>query len=83
MLPCSAKELINMNKFQIFRLNFSLNISIICIILITNFQKSPSVRGFRPQLPLIFDFGDLKMRDLTKLCFFKLIMTESNFKKIS
>jgi len=31
--------------------------------------------------PLIFDFGDLKLCDLTKLCFFKLIMTKSNFKK--
>jgi len=26
-----------------------------------------------------FDFGDLKLRDLAKLWFFKLIMTKSNF----
>jgi len=26
--------------------------------------------------------GDLKLRDLAKLCFFKLIMTKSNFKKL-
>jgi len=31
---------------------------------------------------LIFDFGDLKLRDVTKFCFFKLIMTKSNFKKL-
>jgi len=34
-------------------------------------------------LNLTFDFGDLKLRDLTKFWFFKLIMTKSNFKKIS
>jgi len=33
------------------------------------------------QRPLIFDFGDLKLRNLAKFCFFKLIMTKSNFKK--
>jgi len=37
--------------------------------LVTNFQKSPRAGV----CPLIFDFGDL--------CFFKLIMTKSNFKK--
>jgi len=37
-----------------------------------NFQKSKS--------PLIFDIGDLKLRDLAKLWFFKLIMTKSNLK---
>jgi len=26
-------------------------------------------------------FGDLKLRDVAKFCFFKLIMTKSNFKK--
>jgi len=31
--------------------------------------------------PIIFNFGDLKLRDLVKLCFFKLIMTKPNFKK--
>jgi len=31
--------------------------------------------------PLIFDFGDLKLHELAKLWFFKLIMTYSNFKK--
>jgi len=28
---------------------------------------------------LTFDFGDLKLRDLPKLYFFKLIMMKSNF----
>jgi len=32
---------------------------------------------------LSFDVGDLKLRDLAKLWFFKLIMTKLNFKKIS
>jgi len=37
-------------------------------------------KNYRPQRPLIFDFGDLKLRDVVKFCFFKLIMTKSNFK---
>jgi len=44
----------------------------------TNFQKSPSAGA-----PIILDFGDLKLRNLVKSCFFKLIMTKSNLKKIS
>jgi len=35
-----------------------------------------------PQPPLTFDDGDLKLRDLAKLWFFKLIMTKSKFKKL-
>jgi len=31
-------------------------------------------------LKLTFDVSDLKMCDLAKLCFFKLIMTKSNLK---
>jgi len=34
-----------------------------------------------PSAPLIFTFGELKLRNFAKLCFFKLIMTKSNFKK--
>jgi len=41
-----------------------------------------SLGALRPQRPLAFDFGDLKLRDLPKLCFFKLIMTKSNLKKL-
>jgi len=37
----------------------------------TNFQNSP----------ITFDIGDLKLRDLVKLWFFKQILTKSNFKK--
>jgi len=44
-----------------------------------NFQKSPS--ALRLQRPLIFDSGDLKLRDEAKFCFFELIMMKSNFKK--
>jgi len=36
--------------------------------------------ALRPQRPLIFNFGDLKLRNLAKLCFFKPIMTKSNSK---
>jgi len=35
-----------------------------------------------PRRPLIFDFGDLKLRDAANFCFFKLIITKSNFKKL-
>jgi len=52
-----------------------------CIILVTNFQKLPGVGFLSPQGPFFFDFDDLKLRDLAKFCFFKLIMTKSNFKK--
>jgi len=31
--------------------------------------------------PLTFNIGDQKLRDFAKLCFFKLIMIKSNFKK--
>jgi len=42
------------------------------------FSKIASAGG---PTPLIFYFIDLKLRDLAKLWFFKLIMTKSNFKK--
>jgi len=41
---------------------------------VTNFQKFS-------KSPLIFNFGNLKLRNVAKFCFFKLIMTKSNFKK--
>jgi len=47
---------------------------------VLNFQKLPNAGALRTQRPLIFDFGDLKLRDLAKLWFFKLITTKSNFK---
>jgi len=37
----------------------------------SNFSKNRQALGaLRHQRPLIFDFGDLKLRDLAKLCFF-------------
>jgi len=33
------------------------------------FQKSSSAGGFPLLAPLTFDVGDLKLRDLDKLCF--------------
>jgi len=41
--------------------------------LVTNFQKSPSAGGSPPLAPHTVTFDDLKLRNLTKLCFFKLI----------
>jgi len=40
-----------------------------CIILVINFQKSPSVRGSPPQRLLTSDIDDLKLRALAKLGF--------------
>jgi len=37
--------------------------------------------ALRLQLYLTFDIGDLKLHNLAKLCFFKLIVTKLNFKK--
>jgi len=51
----------------------------VSFILVTNFFKIFLVTNF--QKSLTFDFGDLKLRDLAKLWFFKLILTKSNFKK--
>jgi len=45
------------------------------------FSKIVKHWGSLPQRLLIFDYGDLKLRDVAKFCFFKLIVTKSNFKK--
>jgi len=46
-----------------------------------NFSKIAKRWGLSaPQRPLIFNFGELKLRNLAKLWFFKLIMMKSNFK---
>jgi len=46
------------------------------------FSKIAKRRGLSaPQRPLIFNFGELKLRNFAKLCLFKLIITKSNFKK--
>jgi len=44
-------------------------------------KNCQAMDALRPQRPLIFDFGKLKLYDVAKFCFFKLIMTKSNFKK--
>jgi len=50
--------------------------------LITNFQKSSSaLRLCAHSVPLTYDFGDLKLRDLPKLWYFKRIMPKLNFQK--
>jgi len=44
--------------------------------------KNRHVLGtLRPQHPKIIDFFELKLRDLAKLYFLKLILAKSNFKK--
>jgi len=70
-----------MNKFQIFKLNFSGDISKMRYF--NNiFSKIAEHWGLSaPSVPLTLDFGDLKLRDLPKLRFFKRIMTKSNCKK--
>jgi len=45
------------------------------------FTKSPS--ALRPHYPLIFGFGDLKLRDVAKLCFFQADYDEIKLQKIS
>jgi len=66
----------------LFKLNFSWEMSKMHYYTAdTNFQKSPNVGSPPPpQHPLIFDFRDLKLRDLAKLCIFKLIMRKFNLK---
>jgi len=41
-----------------------------CIILVTNFQKSPSAGGVFASSASIFDVGGLKLRNLVKYCCF-------------
>jgi len=67
-----------MNKFQIS--GWILADMCKCIILVTNSHKQSSAGGW--ERPFTFDFGDLKLRDLAKLWFFKQIMTKSYFKRI-
>jgi len=68
------QELI-MKKFQSFWLNFSRDMYKM------HYLNNKFSNIAKCLLPLTFDVGDLKLRDFSKLCFFKLIMTKSNFKK--
>jgi len=45
------------------------------------FKNREAMGAFRFQPPLAFDVNDLKLRNLAKLWFFKLIMTKFNYKK--
>jgi len=68
-----------MNKLQIFRLNFSRDMS-----KMRCFSNKFSKIAKRWELSatsasLLFDIGNLTLRDLTKLWCFKLIMAKSNF----
>jgi len=45
-----------------------------------NFSKIASAEGLRPQRPLTFNIGELKLCNLAKLWIYKLIMKKSNFK---
>jgi len=70
-----------MNKFINFRLNFSRNMSNMHNFR-NKFSKIAST-GSSPSLQrrLIFDFSDLKLHDLAKLWFLKLIYDEIEFYK--
>jgi len=69
--------------FQVFKLDSWIlaEMCLKCIILVTDFQKLPSAGALCPKRLLIFNFVELKLRNLAKLWFFKLTMTKSNFKK--
>jgi len=66
--------------FQVIRLNFSWDMPKIHYFS-NKFSKMSSAGNSPPQRPLIIDFGDLKLCNVGKSYFFKLIMTKSNFKK--
>jgi len=45
------------------------------------FKNRQTLGALHSQHHLTFNIGDLKFRDLAKLWYFKLIMTESDLKK--
>jgi len=53
-----------------------------CIILVTNFQKSPSAGGWPTSAPLNLQYWCPKVKWFDQIGFFKLIVTKSNFKKL-
>jgi len=65
--------------FQVFRLNFSWDMPKMHFF-VTNFQKLPSAGALRSQRSLIFDFGDLKLRDVAK--FFSRRLWQNRTSKI-
>jgi len=57
-----------MDKFQFFGWILA-EMFLKCIILVTNFHKSPSAGALCFQRHLIFDYGDLKLRDWPNYAF--------------
>jgi len=52
-----------------------------CVILITNFETSLSVKDLRPLRPFNLQFWWLEVAWFTQIVFFQTIMTKLNFKK--
>jgi len=48
-----------------------------CIILVPNFQKLPRAGSLCPQRPLIFNFGELKLRN-----FVQIVILQADYDKI-
>jgi len=69
--------------FQVFKLNFSWDVPKMHYFSNKFSKKCQALGALRPQRPTIFNFGELKLRNLAKLWFFKLFMTKSNFKNQS
>jgi len=66
--------------FQVFKLNFSRDVPKMHYFS-NKFSEIAKRWGFSAPAPLNFHFGELKLCNLAKLWFFKLIMTKLNFKK--
>jgi len=72
-----------MNKFQQFKLNFSRDMSKMRYFNNAFSKIAKWWRLFALSSPLIFDLGDLKLRDLPKLWLFKRIITKWNLKLLN
>jgi len=59
-----------MNKFQIFRLHSTVDMSKMCYFSNKFSKNRQALNALRSQRRLIFDIGDLKVHDLAKFCFF-------------
>jgi len=52
-------------------------------ILVTNLKNRRALEALGSQRPLIFNFGNLKLRDMAKLSFFQTDYDKIKLKKIS